>query len=60
VAAIRVRDGWLVAVLVAIVVGIFGVMAFQRPMAPDVTFTTLSDDKITIQSLRGKVVWVNF
>jgi hypothetical protein len=55
-----VQQGEAVAALVAIVVSILGVMAFQRPMAPNATFTTLSGEKIAMQELRGKVVWVNF
>lgn len=59
-AASRVKAGWFVAILVVAVLGTIGVSALQRPMAPDVTFTTLNGEKITMQDLRGKVVWVNF
>lgn len=32
----------------------------QKPQSPDVTFTTLQGEKIAMQSLKGKVVLVNF
>lgn len=32
----------------------------QKPKSPDVTFTTLQGEKITMESLKGKVVLVNF
>lgn len=32
----------------------------QKPQAPEVTFTTLDGQKISMQSLRGKTVLVNF
>lgn len=32
----------------------------QKPKSPDVTFTTLHGEKITMESLKGKVVLVNF
>jgi thiol-disulfide isomerase/thioredoxin len=32
----------------------------QKPRSPDVTFTTLQGEKITMESLKGKVVLVNF
>lgn len=47
-----------VAVVVVATVGYFS-MAPKTP-APDVTYTSLSGQKITSQSLRGKVVMVNF
>jgi peroxiredoxin len=58
--AFRARSKWPTMALAAIVVGALGILAFQRPMAPDVTFTTLSGKQITMQELRGKVVWINF
>jgi peroxiredoxin len=33
---------------------------FSKPAAPDVTFISIAGDKISTQSLRGKVVMVNF
>jgi peroxiredoxin len=47
------------AVLLALVAGGYAMLG-SRPMAPDVTFIALNGDKITSQSLRGKVVMVNF
>ena len=45
------------------VVGIGGALAYAilgKPVAPAVTFTTLEGKPITLASLRGKVVLVNF
>lgn len=47
-----------VAVVVVAVVGYFS-LAPKTP-APEVTYTSLTGEKITSQSLRGKVVMVNF
>ncbi len=47
-----------VIVLAIVVTGYFSL--FAQKSAPDVTFTSLSGEKITSQSLRGKVVMVNF
>jgi peroxiredoxin len=47
-----------VVVLMIAVVGYFSL--FAEKTAPDVTFTSLNGEKITSQSLRGKVVMVNF
>jgi peroxiredoxin len=47
-----------VVVVVVATVGYFS-LAPKKP-APDVTYTSLSGQKITSQSLRGKVVMVNF
>jgi peroxiredoxin len=46
------------AVLAILIIGYFSFSA--REAAPDVTFTNLKGEKITSQSLRGKVVMVNF
>lgn len=48
----------IVAVLTIAVIGYFSFSA--KEAAPDVTFTNLKGEKITSQSLRGKVVMVNF
>ena len=41
--------------------GIAGALAYRRaPAAPDVVFTTFSGEKISLASLRGQVVLVNF
>lgn len=47
-----------VVVLSIAAVGYFSVST-DKP-APDVTFTSLSGEKVPLQSLRGKVVMVNF
>ncbi|MGH8808619.1 MAG: peroxiredoxin family protein [Noviherbaspirillum sp.] len=49
--------GAIAAVAIALI-GYFSVSTEKT--APDVTFTSLSGEKITMQSLRGKVVMVNF
>ena len=57
------KRSWLkaagaVAVLVVAAAGYFAVSDTQP--APDVTFTSLEGEKLSMQSLRGKVVMVNF
>jgi thiol-disulfide isomerase/thioredoxin len=47
----------------AFILGLLGLLAFslmQKPQSPDVTFTTLDGKKISMQSLKGKMVLVNF
>ena len=49
--------------LVVVVLAIVGALAYtllQKPAAPAVTFTTLEGKPIVLESLRGKVVLVNF
>jgi peroxiredoxin len=48
--------------VIVVVVGlaVMGYLALQKPMAPDVTFTTLEGKKLSMASMRGKVVWLNF
>lgn len=50
----------LIALVVAVVIGAMGYFAFQKPLAPDASFTTLEGKKFSMESLRGKVVWLNF
>jgi peroxiredoxin len=50
----------LIAVFVAVAIGVMGYFAFQKPLAPDASFTTLDGKKFSMESLRGKVVWLNF
>ncbi len=54
------RDFILAAVAVAAIA--FGVFALRgaRPAAPQVTFVSIQGEKITTESLRGRVVLVNF
>jgi peroxiredoxin len=54
---------WLIALAAAVVLAIAVVGALSvssRNAAPDVTFTTLTGEKISSKSLQGKVVMVNF
>lgn len=58
------RANWIKPAIIGMVVAAIAVGAYvsmnQRQPAPDVTFINLSGQKITSQSLRGKVVMVNF
>jgi peroxiredoxin len=47
-----------IAVVAVAAVGYFSLS--NRQTAPDVTFTSLTGEKVSMQSLRGKVVMVNF
>ena len=51
----------VIAAVVVIAIGAVGYFSFAsvKP-APNVTFSSLTGEKITTQSLRGKVVMVNF
>ena len=51
----------LAAALVVATVAIGGYFSMSaQPKAPDVSFTNLKGEKLSLQSLRGKVVMVNF
>lgn len=50
----------LAAVLVLAMIAVGAMALFSRKPAPEVTFISLTGEKITTQSLRGKVVMVNF
>lgn len=59
------RMGWIKPAIAAVVVATLGYAFYlidSKPLAPapDVTFISLSGQKITTQSLRGRVVMVNF
>lgn len=58
------RANWIKPAIIGVVVAAIAVGAYvsmnQKQSAPDVTFINLSGQKITTQSLRGKVVMVNF
>jgi peroxiredoxin len=46
-----------------VILGLVATLALnlaQKPQAPDVTFTTIEGKKITMASLKGKVVLINF
>jgi thiol-disulfide isomerase/thioredoxin len=58
-----VNRSWLKALgaIVVIVVAAVGYFSLStEKAAPPVTFTSLSGEKVSLQSLRGKVVMVNF
>lgn len=50
----------LLVVVVLAIVGALTYTLIQKPVAPAVTFTTLEGKPIALESLRGKVVLVNF
>lgn len=57
------RRRWTKALLIlaAAVLGAVGYVSFSsKSSAPDVTFTSLAGEKVSMRSLRGKVVMVNF
>lgn len=43
-----------------VLLGILFTTLAQKPIAPPVTFTTLQGEKISLDTLRGKVVLINF
>jgi peroxiredoxin len=54
---------WIKALATVVIVAVAAVGYFSlsnRQTAPDVTFTSLTGEKVSMQSLRGKVVMVNF
>ncbi|QDC44751.1 TlpA disulfide reductase family protein [Methylophilus medardicus] len=51
---------WVVPVVALALFAGLAIAVMQKPQAPDVTFTTLTGEKISMQSLRGKTVLVNF
>lgn len=57
------KRGWLKAagavIIAAIAAAAYFSLSTSKP-APDVTFTSLTGEKVSMQSLRGKVVMVNF
>jgi len=62
--AVQTRRGWLKPVLAAVLLAAAGVGAYvslnQRPVAPQVGFISITGEKIAPESLKGKVVMVNF
>lgn len=62
--AVQTRRGWLKPVLAAVLLAAAGAGAYvslnQRPVAPQVGFVSITGEKITPESLKGKVVMVNF
>jgi peroxiredoxin len=55
----RFKKGWIFIVALGLC-GLLLYSAIQKPSAPDVTFTTLTGEKISMSSLKGKTVLVNF
>lgn len=57
------KNPWIkvlaVIAVVAIAIAAYFSLAAKKP-APDVTFTNLKGEKVSMESLRGKVVMVNF
>lgn len=51
----------ILAALIVIAIAVVGYFSLSsKKSAPDVTFTSLTGEKVTMQNLRGKVVMVNF
>lgn len=50
----------LIPITLIILLGTLIFSLSQKPKSPDVTFTTLQGQKVTMGSLKGKVVLVNF
>ncbi|MCL2875681.1 MAG: TlpA family protein disulfide reductase [Betaproteobacteria bacterium] len=48
----------LLGIAAFIVAGVF--IYFEKPLAPEVSFTTLQNERLTTTALHGKVVLVNF
>lgn len=51
---------WLVPLIALLLFVGLAVAVMQKPQAPEVTFTTLDGQKISMKDLRGKTVLVNF
>lgn len=54
------RKSLLLGLAGAALAGVLAVAWFHRPAAPQVAFTSLTGERITMAGLRGKVVLVNF
>lgn len=50
----------LLPIIVMILLGVLGWQLSNKPTAPNVTFTTIDGKQISLASLKGKVVLVNF
>lgn len=51
---------WVVPLVALALFAGLAVAVMQKPQAPEVTFTTLDGQKISMKDLRGKTVLVNF
>jgi peroxiredoxin len=58
------RANWIKPAIIGVVVAALAIGGYlsmnQQPAAPEVTFIDLKGNKVSTQSLRGKVVMVNF
>ena len=58
------RASWIKPVIIGVVIAAMALggylSMFNKPAAPDVTFISLTGEKIPTQSLRGRVYMVNF
>lgn len=50
----------LLPIIVIVLIGFVALQLNNKPVAPDITFTTIDGKKISMQSLQNKVVLVNF
>jgi thiol-disulfide isomerase/thioredoxin len=50
----------LLPVIVFVLIGFVALQLNNKPVAPNVTFTTINGEQISMQSLQNKVVLVNF
>lgn len=50
----------LLPLIVVLLLGLLGWQLSHKPKAPEVTFSTIDGNKITMTDLKGKVVLVNF
>jgi thiol-disulfide isomerase/thioredoxin len=51
---------WIMPIVALALFAGLAIAVLQKPKAPEVTFTTLDGKKISMNSLRGKTVLVNF
>lgn len=50
----------VIPLIVVILLSVLVFSLYQKPQAPAVTFTTLNGEKLSMSSLKGKIVLVNF
>lgn len=51
---------FLIPLLILCALAALGYHLFYRPIAPEITFTTIKNEKISMASLKGKMVLVSF
>lgn len=54
------RKHVLIAISILALLSVLALTLLQKPLAPNITLTTLDGKQVAIDSLRGKVVMVNF